>query len=122
MDRAEILACAVGTAEGVGKIAHYGFVHGFEPSLWEHGVGVENEQILPFGLRGAVVAGKGGAFILPKEILDLEVGFILSHNVFALDGRAVFDHDYLEIGVCLTGKTREKFADLVRSVVDRYDY
>lgn len=107
---------AVGTAEGVGRLAFQFVVNGLQIALWQYDVRVEHDEPFAFRPFGAVVAALSGSGIGLCVIADVQPPVISVCHVAAVDRRAILNDDDLEVAQRLACEAVEQFVHLVGTV------
>jgi hypothetical protein len=88
----------------------------------EHVVAVHEREVLPLGVVGARVAGRAEAAVRARDEPEAAVlALPLARDVPAAVGRAVVDHQDLEVGDRLLGQRGQARIEEVLDVVDRDD-
>ena len=91
---AERIVCGIRAAVAVEGIVLEGFADGGDILRRYYTVGVEEYEIVAFGMFESVVAGYRSAFVGLIEVLGVEIlAFKFLYDVLAGVGRAVFDYD-----------------------------
>ena len=113
--------CAVGSAEGVGRLAPQLVGDGLEVARWHYDVGVEHDEPFAACALGAVVAAGAWAGVLLCEVLHVHAcGPFPGHGAAVALG-AVFDYYHLEVFHRLGVEAFEQFFHFVGAVVNGYD-
>ena len=113
--------CAVGTAEGIGRLALQLLLYSSEIAVGQHHVAVENDDILALCTLHAIVAALSGTRVGFVKIVDVELRGILLTHIAARHLRPVFHNDYLKTSDGLSREALKQRVNLAGAVEHRHD-
>ena len=87
-----------------------------------HGIGVQNQYIIPRSTRHTIVARLSRSAIRFRKILHIQAVAELVHHLFARHRRTIFYHNHLKVLTRLLRQTFQQFLRLVGAVINGDNY